>query len=69
VTGSVDPPGADADPVPGAPAQPLRVVIEFEPGTEVVGSLRDGDKATPFRGRLELYAALERARETGAPTP
>lgn len=65
MTGSVDPPGVDAGPAPGA--EPLRVVIEFEPGVEVAGSLRDGDKATPFRGRLELYAALERARETGEP--
>jgi hypothetical protein len=40
-------------------------VIEFEPGGEVAGRLAADGPATEFRGRLELYAALERAREGG----
>jgi hypothetical protein len=51
------------------PAAPVRVVIEFEPGTEVAGVVAAGGPATEFHGRLELYAAIERAREAPADRP
>jgi hypothetical protein len=56
---------ADGDPALAA-SRPPRVVIEFDPGAEVAGV----GPATKFRGRLELYTALERARagESGAAT-
>jgi hypothetical protein len=50
-------------PEPKAPGPPVRVVIDFEPGTEVAGVVAADGPATEFHGRLELYAAIERARE------
>ena len=52
----------------GEDEEPVRVVVEFEPGAELAGRvLPEGGGSTEFAGRLELYAALERAR--GAPPP
>jgi hypothetical protein len=59
------PDAAGGEPAPKPTADPVRVVIEFDPGTEVAGRLAADGPATEFRGRLELYAALERAREGG----
>jgi hypothetical protein len=57
-------------PSPGARAgagPPVRVVLEFDPGEPPSGRiLRDGAPAGDFSGRLELYAAIERARDPGA---
>jgi hypothetical protein len=42
-------------------------VLEFDPGELPSGRiLRDGEAAGEFSGRLELYAAIERARDPGA---
>jgi hypothetical protein len=59
----------EADRSPSAPASSatpppaMRVVIEFEPGAEVAGSILAAGPAVEFHGRLELYTAIERARE------
>jgi hypothetical protein len=46
---------------------PLRIVLEFDPGEPPSGRLlHDGGRADEFSGRLELYAALERARDRSA---
>jgi hypothetical protein len=51
---------------PGA-GSPVRVVLEFDPGELPSGRiLRDGAPAGQFSGRLELYAAIERARDPDA---
>ncbi len=53
---------------PAEPVAPLRVVVEFDPGAELAGRLRPEDgEVTEFAGRLELYAALERARAATEP--
>jgi len=42
---------------------PRRIVVEFDPGDPPSGRLvREGAATDEFIGRLELYAALERAR-------
>jgi hypothetical protein len=52
-----------AGPAPGPAAPPLRVLLEFDPGDPPSGRLvRDGAAPDEFTGRLELYAALDRAR-------
>jgi hypothetical protein len=53
-------------PVPGA-GSPVRIVLELDPGEPPSGRvLGDGAAAGEFSGRLELYAAIERARDPGA---
>jgi hypothetical protein len=51
----------DSAPAPST----LRVVIEFEPGAEVAGCILAAGPPVEFHGRLELYTAIERAREAG----
>jgi hypothetical protein len=56
-------------PAPGA-GPPVRIVLEFDPGEPPSGRvLREGVPTGEFSGRLELYAALERARDAPLPTP
>ncbi|MBS1679422.1 MAG: hypothetical protein JST08_18765 [Actinobacteria bacterium] len=62
-TGERREPVASPSPGPGGP--PLRIVLEFDPGDPPSGRLvRDGAAPDEFAGRLELYAALDRARGT-----
>jgi hypothetical protein len=41
----------------------MRLILEFDPGDPPSGRVvRDDEEVDEFSGRLELYAALERAR-------
>ncbi len=50
----------------------MRIVLEFDPGDPPSGRVVRDDEVDEFSGRIELYAALERARaaaeEPEAPT-
>jgi hypothetical protein len=44
----------------------MRIVLEFDPGDPPSGRVVRDDQVDEFSGRLELYAALERARAAAA---
>ena len=52
----------------GRREQPLRIVLDLEPGSEPIsGTIASGsDPGEPFAGVMQLVAALDRLRETGA---
>jgi hypothetical protein len=47
----------------------MRIVLEFDPGDPPSGRVVRDDEVYEFSGRLELYAALERARAAAAEEP
>lgn len=47
----------------------MRIVLEFDPGDPPSGRVVRDEEVDEFSGRLELYAALERARAAAAEEP